>query len=183
MNRKEAILEAALKLLAEQGVHATPMSAIAKEAGTGMGTIYNYFPNKDILINALYVSIKHQEKAVFVAPNDKDPFRTQFEQYYVGAVQFFIDNPLYFKFIEQLQASPIITAESRASGLEAVASVTELIESGKKGRIVKDIDTQELMQFIGGTIVCYLRWYFQETKSEKPSLANQLKMTWDAIKQ
>ena len=135
------------------------------------------------MINALYVSIKNQEKAVFVAPDDSDPFRTQFEQYYVGAVQFFIDNPLYFKLIEQLQASPIITAESRASGLEAVASVIELIESGKERRIIKAIETPELMQFIGGTIVCYLRWYFQAAKEEKPSLANQLKMTWDAIKQ
>ena len=53
MTKKENILSAALSLLTQKGVHNTPMSAIAKSAGTGMGTIYNYFPNKELLINEI----------------------------------------------------------------------------------------------------------------------------------
>ena len=64
MNKRASIQLAALKLLAVNGLHATPMSAIAKEAGTGMGTIYNYFPNKEVLINSLYVSVKEAERQV-----------------------------------------------------------------------------------------------------------------------
>lgn len=182
MNKKDAILEAALRLLTEKGVHATPMSAIAKEAGTGMGTIYNYFPNKDALINSLYVQIKNHEKTIFVAFNDQEPLRTQFEAYYATSIQFFIDNPLYFKLIEQLQASPIITTESKATGYEAIYFALELIENGKKRRVIKDIETKELMQFIAGTIIAYLRLHFQEDKKAKPSLSNQLEMVWDALK-
>lgn len=183
MNKKDAILEAALKLLTEKGVHATPMSAIAREAGTGMGTIYNYFPNKDTLINALYVTIKNREKTIFVAFNDQEPLRTQFEEYYTKAIQFFIDNPLYFKLIEQLQGSPIITAESKETGFEAIYFAHELIENGKNRRVIKNIETNELMQFIAGTIMSYLRLLFQEDNKEKPSLTNQLKMVWDALKE
>ncbi len=182
MNRKEAILEAALRLLTKNGVHATPMSAIAKEAGTGMGTIYNYFPNKDMLINALYVTIKNQEKTIFVAFNDQESLRTQFEEYYVKTIQFFIEKPEYYKFIEQLQASPIITIESKEKGIRAISFVLELIEIGKKRRVIKNIETEELMQFIGGTVISYLRLYFQEDRKEKPSLTNQLKMVWDGLK-
>jgi AcrR family transcriptional regulator len=40
---------AAMKLLVDRGIQATPMSAIAKAAGTGMGTIYNYFATKEDL--------------------------------------------------------------------------------------------------------------------------------------
>jgi len=183
MDKKEAILAAALKLLTLKGVHATPMSAIAKEAGTGMGTIYNYFPNKDALINALYVSIKNKEKVIFAAFNSEEPLRTQFEEYYIRAIQFYIDNPSFFQFIEQLQASPIITAESKATGYEAITSVLELIEKGKKGRVIKNMDTKEMMQFIGGTIISYLRLHFQENRKGNSSLSNQLKMVWDAIKE
>jgi len=34
------------------------MSAIAKAANTGMGTIYNYFTTKEELINSIYLYIK-----------------------------------------------------------------------------------------------------------------------------
>ena len=47
-----------MTLLIENGVQGTPMSAIAKEANTGMGTIYNYFPTKEDLINSTYIYIK-----------------------------------------------------------------------------------------------------------------------------
>ncbi|MEL6865293.1 MAG: TetR/AcrR family transcriptional regulator [Bacteroidota bacterium] len=183
MTKREAILEAALSLMTTNGIHATPMSAIAKEAGTGMGTIYNYFPNKDALINELYVTIKNKEKNLFVAFNDQEPLRTQFEAYYIQSVQFFTDNPLYFNLIEQLQASPIITAESREIGYEAISFVMELIENGKKKRVIKDIEARELIQFVGGTIISYLRLLFQTSRKEKPSLSNHLKMVWDAIKE
>ena len=182
MTKREAILQAALRLLTEKGVHATPMSAIAKEAATGMGTIYNHFPNKDALINAIYVAIKEDEKSIFVAFDDQKPLRTQFDEYYAEVIHFFVNNPLYFSFIEQLQASPIITAESKKVGLDAITFVLELIERGKEKRVIKDIDPQELMQFIGGTIVSYLRSRLQDDRKREPSLPNQLKMVWDAVK-
>ena len=52
MTKKEAIIAAALELLVEKGVHNTPMSEIAKAAGTGMGTIYNHFSCKEEIIIA-----------------------------------------------------------------------------------------------------------------------------------
>ena len=65
MNKKESIILSALQLLTEKGVHNTPMSAIAKSSGTGMGTIYNYFPNKDALFNDIYSRIKNEAIEVF----------------------------------------------------------------------------------------------------------------------
>ncbi|PWJ59691.1 AcrR family transcriptional regulator [Dyadobacter jejuensis] len=183
MNKKEAILKSALKLLTEKGIHNTPMSAIAKEAGTGMGTIYNYFSNKDILINEIYVGIKEQEKGLFKTFEDEKPIKTQFENYFVSLIDFFLNNPLYFQFMEQLQASPIITEESRTKGLEAVEAVVQLIQIGQQERIIKSIDSGELLQFIGGAMLAYLRWVFNQPAPHRQSLQNQLTMVWDAIKE
>lgn len=89
MTKKDSILLAALQLLAERGVHNTPMSAVAKVAGTGMGTIYNYFPTKEVLINDIYVYIKQQELSMF-APFKKDmAVKIQFEQYFKSIIIFF----------------------------------------------------------------------------------------------
>ena len=160
------------------------MSAIAKAANTGMGTIYNYFTNKEALINAIYVDIKQQEEVVLSAFLSDQPIKTQFEKYYTSVVGFFLKNPLYFKFMEQLQASPIITNESREVGYKAVEPVIHLLEKGKEERIIKEIDTHELLLFIGGAMLSYLRWYFSQAPGEKNmSLQNQLVMVWDAIKE
>lgn len=183
MNKKEAILVSALELLTEHGVHNTPMSAIAKVAGTGMGTIYNYFPTKDILINEIYVDIKEREKKVFVSYEANMPIKTQFELYFGAVISFFVEHPSYFNFMEQLQASPIITTESRKIGMQAVEPVKELLEKGKQERIIKDIATNDLLQFIGGAFMSYLRWYFNNQETETKSLQNQVRMVWDAIKE
>lgn len=52
-NRK-AILDATVDLVIEQGFRAATMRAIARKAGVGDATIYNYFPTKDAIFYAYY---------------------------------------------------------------------------------------------------------------------------------
>ena len=183
VSKKEQIINASIELLTQNGVHATPMSAIAKKAGTGMGTIYNHFPTKEVLINEIYQLIKTKEETIFTDVSPKLPVKTRLENYYKTAIFFFLENPSYFLFMEQLHASPMITEESRAVGTNAVECVFQLIEQGKQEGIVKNIDTFELMQFIGGSVFSYVRWSMRAKHHNTPkSLSNQLRMIWDAIK-
>ncbi|MDW7694807.1 TetR/AcrR family transcriptional regulator [Flammeovirgaceae bacterium SG7u.111] len=181
MNKKESIISAALELLVENGIHATPMSAIAKSANTGMGTIYNYFPNKEILINAIYVIIKQKEESILLNAPKEGSIKAQFEQYYRIVTDFYLDNPLYFKFIQQLQSSPIITKESKKEGYKAVESVIQLLKDGQEAGLVKEIKIEELLQFLGGAIISYLRWV-TTYEINNSSINNQLRLVWDAIK-
>ena len=183
MTKKDAIIAATLELLSEKGVHNTPMSEIAKAAGTGMGTIYNYFPNKDLLINDIYLRIKEKEESLFLKVETNRPIKTQFENYFTVIIEFFISNPSYFKFMEQLQASPIITEESKVKGGKSVELVSILLKNGQEDRIIKNIDIEELLMFIGGAISAYLRWYFNKPHKTPPSIKNQAQMVWDAIKE
>ena len=50
----------ALRLFTRYGVDATPTSRISKEAGVSTGTLFHYFPDKDNLVGALYISIKKE---------------------------------------------------------------------------------------------------------------------------
>lgn len=50
----EAILEAAEEVAAARGVEATSISAIAERAGVAVGTLYNYFDDRDALLAALF---------------------------------------------------------------------------------------------------------------------------------
>lgn len=56
----DIILDAALKVIAENGFHGSQVSKIAKEAGVADGTIYLYFKNKeDILISLFQNKLGH----------------------------------------------------------------------------------------------------------------------------
>lgn len=50
----ELILEAALKVIAENGFHRSQISKIAKEAGIADGTVYLYFKNKEDILISLF---------------------------------------------------------------------------------------------------------------------------------
>ncbi|WP_027365191.1 TetR/AcrR family transcriptional regulator [Desulfotruncus alcoholivorax] len=49
-----AIIEAAVKVIAENGYHSSQVSKIAKEAGVADGTIYLYFKNKEDVLISLF---------------------------------------------------------------------------------------------------------------------------------
>ena len=182
MNKKEAILESALELLVVNGVHATPMSVIAKHAGTGMGTIYNYFETKEILINAVYVDIKKEEKKLLLhIPQDKS-IKVQFEYCYSTMVNFFCENQSYFLFLEQLSSSPLISEESIKEGYEAMLPVIEIIKRGQQEGIIKDINIEELLQFIGASLFGNLRWIFSQSNKSSLCKNNQFPLVWDAIR-
>src|SRR5262245_61298690 len=53
---RQAILDAALNLFAEKGYFGTSLRDIAREVGIRESAIYNYFPRKEALFEALIVS-------------------------------------------------------------------------------------------------------------------------------
>ena len=59
-----AILDATARILVERGYAATSTNAVAERAGVSVGSLYQYFPNKDALIAALHT--RHVEQMVAV---------------------------------------------------------------------------------------------------------------------
>lgn len=57
MERRQAILDAAMKIFAQRGYAAATIRAIAREANIAQGTIYLYFPSKRDILLALYRSM------------------------------------------------------------------------------------------------------------------------------
>src|SRR5580692_1194158 len=53
-DKRERILEAAVRVFAKKGFHATRVSEVAKAAGVADGTIYLYFKSKDQLLVSLF---------------------------------------------------------------------------------------------------------------------------------
>jgi TetR/AcrR family transcriptional regulator, fatty acid metabolism regulator protein len=53
--KRRQILDAAVRVFARQGFHATRVSDIADEAGVAYGLVYHYFSSKDEVLNELFI--------------------------------------------------------------------------------------------------------------------------------
>jgi len=54
-DKRRLILDAAIRVFARQGFHATRVSDIADEAGVAYGLVYHYFRSKDEVLNELFI--------------------------------------------------------------------------------------------------------------------------------
>ena len=54
-DKRQQILDAAVRVLARQSFHSTRVSDIADEAGVAYGLVYHYFKSKDEVLNELFI--------------------------------------------------------------------------------------------------------------------------------
>lgn len=124
--KREAILDAAAAAVASLGT-AAPTSKIAKGAGVAEGTLFTYFPTKDALLNALYLSIKADMRRAL--PDDfsqtSDP-KTTLGQLWDGMIDWSLDNDVKNKAMRQLAVSELITEESRAMGTAPFRGIEQM---------------------------------------------------------
>jgi AcrR family transcriptional regulator len=59
----DAVAQACLQILDEEGAAALTVARIAEVSGAAVGSIYQYFPNKDAIIAMLYERVLDQETA------------------------------------------------------------------------------------------------------------------------
>lgn len=60
----EAILDATARILVERGYAQASTNAVAQRAGVSVGSLYQYFPNKDALVRALHDRHVEQQLAI-----------------------------------------------------------------------------------------------------------------------
>lgn len=174
-----------MKLVVANGLQATPMSAVAKAAGTGMGTIYHYFTTKEDLINAVYLYIKQSEiNQLFENIDPNISVKAKFLQLYTALIHFYLKHPESFAFMDQMQNAPVIYESTKQKGITSFEPVIQLIAQGQSEGIIKNIDIMSVLYFLAGTLNTYIRWILSVGKRKnKQYLEQHLRMVWDAVKE
>lgn len=136
--RRTAILDAATRVIASQGLGATT-AAIAKEAGVSNGSVFVYFPTKVTLVNELYVELKTEmaraasDEGPTGAP-DQDQLRYAWDRWLQWAATY----PHKRRTIAQLEVSEDITTESHTAAGLAMVSIAHLLERCRAGGPVSE---------------------------------------------
>lgn len=145
-DKREAILEAMLDLVAERGFHDAPMSLLAKQSGASPGVMYHYFPSKDALIQAVYARVKAaKQEALLRGYADGMAPREAFMRLALNTYRFFREHRREARFLDQYMNSPLCVGAEGGGGdsLEG-AKVLAWFRPKKKGGVLKDLPQEAI---------------------------------------
>jgi len=187
LEKRDEIIRAALELIAEHGFHGAPMAMIAEQAGVGAGTIYRYFENKDVMITELFRELEERSSPIIKEGYAPDkPLRVRFLHLNTALINYFIENPLDFRFIEQFFNSPYGVAHRRDKLLgtkEGCDVFKELFEDGISQQTMKDLPIVILFDLAFGPILAVARDHILGfIVLDDALISRTVEACWDAIK-
>jgi AcrR family transcriptional regulator len=143
----EKVLAAARESFAEGG-EATALEEIARRAGVGIGTLYRHFPNRQALLEALYVGEVEEVCRSAAELDGADPWEALsgwFERFiaYIGTKQ-----ALAAELLNYLDQDASLFQVCRTSLFEAGEP---LLKRAQEARVVRpDVDIAEVIQMVVG---------------------------------
>ncbi|MGA2141294.1 MAG: TetR/AcrR family transcriptional regulator [Brevinematales bacterium] len=177
-DKKTAILNAALELFSEQGIHQTPVPQIAVRAGIGVGTIYRYFKNKEDLINSLYMDI-HVRLIPFIRKDYSEtaPVRANFLQYFSNFICYLVKHPAELSLMEQYENHPHSAGQSRTD-------YNVIFKRASEDGFLKKLPFEMLGSIIMGMLISISKFYIKNGVEEsfgEYSIIAGTEAIWDAI--
>jgi len=152
----QAIIEAAVRVIAQQGYHNAQVSKIAKEAGVADGTIYVYFKNKDDVLISVFSEkmgqfIETINRQMKTLTSVKDKLRCLISIHFGHMAK----NKEYAVVtqIELRQSNPVVQEGIGQTLKRYFDLIDGLIEEGKKeGLFPESLDNRLARKMIFGTL-------------------------------
>ena len=184
--KRSAVIQAALDLVAEHGFHGTPMAAVAERADVAAGTIYRYFENKDALILETFRFLGDMlQKVVMEGYPEGGTVRERYLHVGGTLMRYLIASPRELRFIEQFQNSPYGAHRRRDMmlGKGDRNLILDLFKEGKRDGIVKDLPIPILFALAFGPLVQICRdAAFGFISLDNRLLDESVASCWDSVK-
>ena len=159
-----AILEATEHVLSEEGLHAARIETIAQRAGIAVGTVYNYYADRDALLKAL-IQIRRAELIVAadrgLELGQGKPFAKQLNCFLNELLGHFDAHRAYFAVLLQ---GELFTSGIRTPAKDTIhelfARIEKLLKRGLRDKVLRaqdaDIYPALLFGMIRGALVSRL---------------------------
>ena len=181
-DKRQAIIAAAIQVFAENGLSATPTSAISKAAGVAEGTLFTYFSTKNDLINALYRSFKVELAELLMSefPREKD-VRSKLQHLWDAYVSWGVAHPQKLKVMMLLRVSEALTAESKAIGYEPFSEVEQMARDSIAQRVLRDQPVEFLAAVMGNLAETTMAFMANDVKAADTYRQAGFEMLWRGV--
>jgi AcrR family transcriptional regulator len=181
--KKQDILNAALKLFIERGFHGASTTEIAKTAGVATGTLFHYFKTKEELINNLYLYIKENMLIKVSGEFDnKKTLKENLKLLWLKFIHFGINKPYQFQFILTFHTSPYITKLTKEQLETRTEELLNVYKKGIEQQEIKNVSFEMAIDYFWGNIVStvgHFEKYPQNLNEKNINLAFEL--FWSGI--
>jgi AcrR family transcriptional regulator len=148
-----AILEAAEDLIAAKGLQGAPLAQIAKRAGVAVGTLYNYFEDRDALIRALFEMRRatlHPQLRAAVAKAPSLPFEERL-RLFVRDVFAAVES--HRKFVKvAIEAEHLKKSTTHDTPHDMQQAITEIVNAGIKEKRLAPASRDLIPVMLAGAI-------------------------------
>jgi AcrR family transcriptional regulator len=132
-DKRKAILDAALRVIAERGVANTPTSAISAAAGVAEGTLFTYFKTKDELLNELYLEMRRDfDRNLVNYPQTADA-RTRLRFVWDTFLNLGIAQPKRLTVMRQIRATGKLMKDNEKPGIMLIETLNATRDAMKEG--------------------------------------------------
>lgn len=183
--KREAIIQATLELVSENGFHGSPMAMVAQRAGVAAGTIYRFFESKDVLIAATYKYLEQRlHNKVLEGYPEQGCAREKFMHLSRVLVLQWISSPVEFRFMEQFHNSPYGVELRRDKLLGKERDLCrEIFEEALQTKMVKELPTPMLFSLAFAPLIFICRDHILGfLKLDDSLIQHALDGCWNAVK-
>ncbi|WP_405414617.1 TetR/AcrR family transcriptional regulator [Maribacter sp. Asnod1-A12] len=184
IDKRNALINATVELVNNDGFHATPMSKIAKMACVSPATIYLYFENKQDLVNKTYIEVKANYTAYAFATYDETmPVEEGFKVIWKRIAEFKLKESADAMFLAQCDNTPMIDEASRQEGIKHLQPLLDLWARGKKEGVIKPLSDYMLYAYsINPLSFLMITQNRGSVKLDKEHLDQAYEAAWSSIK-
>lgn len=182
MDKKEKILQTALKLFITVGFDGTSTSKIVDQADVSNGTLFHYFKTKEELINKLFLKVKNDYRE-YIMNNMKSSKSTNGKifQFWSTCIEWISNNPESIAFYDMFSNSPYIdklTIEEASRGFDFV---DKMIIEGIENESLTDAPVELISGYIYASINSF-KYYMQNSPDQADEYKDlAFKMLWRSI--
>ena len=171
-NKKQLILETALKLFASNGYNATPISMIAKEAGVSQGLMYNFYSSKAELLREMIRQGAADIAESMKAYSSLDDPREAIRVHVIETIQIIKKKKEFWKLLHAIRLQGGVLQDVEDLFENIVSTVTRIFEKvfRQLGFENPKLEAQLFLTQIDGLVILYL----QNQKLPIQQLGNQL---------
>ncbi len=180
-NKREAILNAMLEVVAERGFHEAPMSLISARAGASAGVIYHYFESKEAIILALYERVRELKRASLLAGYSPDmDAREAFILVWTNWYNFYRQHPREMRFLHQYETAGFVCQPEKNPHPDTkTTEFQRRFRSQSHGGVLNNLPPEVIHELTFGVVERLAR---QPRKLAPATLRTVAEKVWEAVK-
>ena len=180
VNKKENIFNAAFSLFVTEGEQATSMKRIAEKANCGIGTMYNYFESKEVLIYELFKKLKSELFTYILKDfDDTMSIKLKFDHVWTKVINYGLEHPEKYRYMVIYSTNCKIPDSIKEESNNMNSLLHSIYDEGIKSGLIKNKNITAMLFFNNGAISNSVIHNDTLNRSQIRDIVN---MAWDAIK-